>query len=147
MEVTFEQNIDQYDVIFNQENNEITVDILNETVIYESVFSELGEKGESGKSAYQIAVDNGFLGTEQQWIASLSVSQTHIKNEIPNGVINNSNTIFISQNNFIPESVEVFLNGLIQQKIIEFQTIGNNNITLTTSPTIGEIVLINYIKL
>lgn len=28
-------------------------------------------KGKDGKSAYQIAVDNGFVGTEQEWLASL----------------------------------------------------------------------------
>ncbi|WP_225388686.1 hypothetical protein, partial [Escherichia coli] len=26
---------------------------------------------EAGKSAYQIALDNGFVGTEAQWLASL----------------------------------------------------------------------------
>lgn len=30
-----------------------------------------GIKGEDGKSAYQIAVENGFVGTEAEWIASL----------------------------------------------------------------------------
>lgn len=30
-----------------------------------------GIKGEDGKSAYQIAVENGFLGTESEWLASL----------------------------------------------------------------------------
>lgn len=25
----------------------------------------------TGKSAYQVAVDNGFVGTEQEWLASL----------------------------------------------------------------------------
>ena len=28
-------------------------------------------KGEDGKSAYQIAVELGFVGTEEEWIASL----------------------------------------------------------------------------
>ena len=28
-------------------------------------------KGENGKSAYQIAVELGFVGTEEEWIASL----------------------------------------------------------------------------
>lgn len=28
-------------------------------------------QGPAGKSAYQIAVDNGFTGTEEQWLASL----------------------------------------------------------------------------
>ena len=30
-----------------------------------------GENGADGESAYQIAVDNGFEGTEQEWLASL----------------------------------------------------------------------------
>jgi len=28
-------------------------------------------KGQDGKSAYEIAIDNGFSGTEQEWIDSL----------------------------------------------------------------------------
>ena len=30
-----------------------------------------GEKGDDGKSAYQIALDHGFIGTESEWLASL----------------------------------------------------------------------------
>ena len=30
-----------------------------------------GDKGEPGDSAYQVAVNNGFEGTEQEWLASL----------------------------------------------------------------------------
>lgn len=30
-----------------------------------------GDKGDPGKSAYEIAVKNGYSGSEQQWIASL----------------------------------------------------------------------------
>lgn len=30
-----------------------------------------GEQGQDGKSAYQIAVENGYIGTEQEWLASL----------------------------------------------------------------------------
>ena len=32
---------------------------------------EQGETGADGKSAYQIAVDNGFTGTEEEWLTSL----------------------------------------------------------------------------
>lgn len=28
-------------------------------------------KGEDGKSAYQIALDNGFIGTEEEWLETL----------------------------------------------------------------------------
>lgn len=31
-----------------------------------------GLKGDNGKSAYEIAVENGFEGTEEEWLASLS---------------------------------------------------------------------------
>lgn len=30
-----------------------------------------GKPGPEGKSAYQVAVDNGFVGTQQEWLASL----------------------------------------------------------------------------
>ena len=30
-----------------------------------------GPKGDDGKSAYQIAVDEGYVGTESEWLASL----------------------------------------------------------------------------
>lgn len=34
-----------------------------------------GEAGHDGKSAYQVAVENGFEGTEEEWIASLKGPQ------------------------------------------------------------------------
>ena len=37
-----------------------------------------GEQGLVGKSAYQSAVDNGFVGTEAEWLASLVFSSTHV---------------------------------------------------------------------
>lgn len=30
-----------------------------------------GDKGNDGDSAYQVAVNNGFVGTQEQWLASL----------------------------------------------------------------------------
>lgn len=36
--------------------------------------ASLGFKGEQGDSAYQIAVKNGFNGTEKQWLATLGTS-------------------------------------------------------------------------
>jgi hypothetical protein len=37
-----------------------------------------GEQGLVGKSAYQSAVDNGFVGTEAEWLASLVFSSTQV---------------------------------------------------------------------
>lgn len=37
-----------------------------------------GRDGKDGKSAYQIAVEHGFVGTEQEWLDSLKVqSETY----------------------------------------------------------------------
>lgn len=30
-----------------------------------------GDEGDEGKSAYRVAVDNGFVGTEEEWLESL----------------------------------------------------------------------------
>lgn len=37
----------------------------------ESLRGARGQDGEDGKSAYQIAIANGFVGTEPEWLASL----------------------------------------------------------------------------
>lgn len=34
-----------------------------------------GIKGADGKSAYEIALENGFVGTQEEWLASLAGSQ------------------------------------------------------------------------
>lgn len=39
--------------------------------LQDRVFGVAGDKGDSGLSAYQIAVKNGFVGTEQEWLDSL----------------------------------------------------------------------------
>lgn len=36
-------------------------------------------KGEPGKSAYQVAVDNGFEGTEQEWLETLKADPTVVE--------------------------------------------------------------------
>lgn len=48
--------------------------------------TEKGDKGDPGKSAYQIALDNGFEGTEKQWLESLQTSAEEIKAYIDNQI-------------------------------------------------------------
>mgnify|MGYP000146101969 CR=1 FL=1 len=66
--------------------------------------------------------------------------------ETPSGTINGSNATFTSANDFIPESVAVFVNGLFQQRVTDFNTSGVRTITLAASPTAGEVVRINYTR-
>jgi hypothetical protein len=39
--------------------------------LYTQLLQKISEKGKDGKSAYQIAVENGFVGTETEWLESL----------------------------------------------------------------------------
>lgn len=84
---------------------------------------------------------------ETTLVDSNPISYTNfVSNEIPNGLINGSNTIFTSNYSFTPESVEVFNNGLKQLLIDEYNTSGTTTITLVNPPLTGETITINYIK-
>ena len=63
--------------------------ISNGTITYKIVGDQgpqgpQGPKGDTGKSAYQIAVDNGFVGTESEWLASLNVDISDLDNAVFN---------------------------------------------------------------
>ena len=47
---------------------------------------EKGQTGADGKSAYQIAIENGFEGTKAQWLASLKGEQGEIGPQGPQGM-------------------------------------------------------------
>jgi hypothetical protein len=64
MEVTIEQNITTYDVVFDQETTEFLVDIKNQIIVTETIIEQIGVQG---FSAYEIDVQNGFVGTEIEW--------------------------------------------------------------------------------
>ena len=55
-----------------------------------------GENGKPGESAYQIAVDNGYTGTQSQWLASLvgangaDGTRVYFVYSVPTGVISDS---------------------------------------------------------
>ena len=54
--------------------------ISNGTITYKIVGDQgpQGPKGDTGKSAYQIALDNGFVGTESEWLESLNGDLTEL---------------------------------------------------------------------
>ena len=43
---------------------------------------QLGWKGERGYSAYEIACQNGFIGTEKDWLAQLGTSAHFMKDSV-----------------------------------------------------------------
>ncbi len=64
--------------------------------------------------------------------------------EIPNGIVNGINSVFtIGFNTYIPETLQVFVNGVLQ-KITQDYTVSGINIMFNFSPQTGETLLINY---
>lgn len=90
----------------------------------------------------QIIQVKGFFPSPANNIVSNFVS-----NERPTGAIDGSNAIFTTQNQFIPESVKVKIEGYSLVKIRDFITIGNNTIQLMYSPLPNEIIETDYIKI
>ena len=86
----------------------ITKEQLTNTVgqIKEYVDSKAGTSGSAGKSAYEIAVDNGFVGTETEWLESLKGSDGK------NGKDGNSVTLITKDSN--ENIIFTFSNGQTQ---------------------------------
>jgi hypothetical protein len=74
-------------------------------------------------------------------------SANSVVGEIPAGLLNGSNATFTTANPFVAGTLEVFVNGLRQTIIADFNTSGNNTIQLTYSPNSSEVITVNYIKL
>lgn len=102
----------------------------------------VGPTGATGESAYQIAVDDGFVGTEAEWLASLvgatGPAEFHV--ETPSGTVNGTNTVFT-----LAETpggdVLVFLDGTLQQDGVDY-TISGDTITFTTAPSSGAVLTV-----
>ena len=54
------------------------IDITTYILAKKYVDHRITESGIAGKSAYEIAVDNGFQGTEQEWLESLQGKTPYI---------------------------------------------------------------------
>lgn len=63
---------------FEENNSAMAVELAENTTNkalafeeYRSIHGKDGADGKDGKSAYQIALDHGFVGSEEEWLASL----------------------------------------------------------------------------
>ena len=50
-------------------NKQITIE--NNTIYVGGISTDIKIEGKDGKSAYQIAVEHGYKGTEEEWIKSI----------------------------------------------------------------------------
>lgn len=82
-----------------------------------------------------------------QGITSLTINDgTKIYSEKTTGLVNGSNTIFNTAYSFIPESVEIFIEGIKLKVIDDYLTMGGNTIILQASPLQNESIMASYKK-
>ena len=68
MDLIVQETIENYNIIVNEDTEDISI-IVEETVINTNIFiEEIGIQGDRGLSNYEIAVKNGFVGTELEWL-------------------------------------------------------------------------------
>jgi len=68
---------------------------------------------------------------------------TSVANELPVGDINGENNSFRLNNSPYPDTEQVFLNGMLQRKGMDYSIYGNM-IVFNDSPKTGSIVICNY---
>ena len=67
-------------------------------------------------------------------------------NEAVTGTINGSNATFTTAFDFIPESIEIKVNGIMQKLSDDYTTSGAHTIQFVSSPVSGDKILISYTK-
>lgn len=106
----------------------------------------LGYKGERGYSAYEVAVQNGFIGTEQDFLATLGTS-SHFTEDSIIYVSTQGQTSFDLPSNYTSNSfIDVYVNGLrlnsneytINNSTKKINLVG---VTLTAGQTVEIVVL------
>ena len=71
-------------------------------------------------------------------------SGSFVIGETPSGAVNGSNATFTTAQIFVPESVQVFINGVSQTNAVDYTTSGTTTITLNVSPVSGDYIRVNY---
>lgn len=73
----------------------------------------LGFKGPRGYSAYEIAKQNGFVGTEEQWLASIGTVNNFSEDETVYTTTQDNESVFTLPSGYTSNSVlEVYLDGV-----------------------------------
>lgn len=66
--------------------------------------------------------------------------------EVPSGAIDGANATYTTAFSFIPETLEVYYNGVLQKPVNDYIASGGNTITFTFSPESPDTIMVNYIK-
>lgn len=90
----------------------------------------LGWKGERGYSAYEIAVQNGFIGSEKQWLATIGTTNSFTGKESIYTTLSDNESVFNLPSEYTSNSViDVYLDGVRLTNTM--YTIDTNSRTIT----------------
>lgn len=70
MKIIVNEIVKKYDVVVNQTTKQVNVNIVSQQKQFSVIISPLGKRGFVGLTNYEIAVKNGYLGTEAEWLES-----------------------------------------------------------------------------
>ena len=62
------------------------------------------------------------------------------------GLLNGINSVFTTNYDFIPETLIVFVNGLKQRQLVDYNTSGTRTVEFFVSPEIGDLISSRYSK-
>jgi hypothetical protein len=79
--------------------------------------------------------------------ANTSSGSSGFINEHLSGAVDGSNATYSTSRPFVPETVQVYINGLLQEPVVDFQTTGNDTIHLSESPLPTDKLLVSYLKI
>jgi hypothetical protein len=77
-----------------------------------SLRGALAHKGERGYSAYEVAVRNGFIGTEQDWLATLGTASHFTEESIIHTSTANQTSFSLPDSYTSNSFIDVYVNGL-----------------------------------
>lgn len=86
------------------------------------------------------------LERKLQKLEIYGVGKFFVPPEVPTGAINGSNTVFTVSADFVTGSTMVFLDGSLQTLGTDYTETDKDEITFTTAPTGGSVVLVAYKK-
>lgn len=104
--VEFHETIENVSISFVEITDNVSIEITETIEVLTIEFQELGVPGVIGMSNYEIAIKNGFIGTEVEWLDSLR------ENSIPDFIqLTPSNTWIVNHNSGKKRSLELFTVG------------------------------------
>lgn len=106
---------------------------------------ELGLVTKDGR-AVKAKMGPGYWNDLEYFIDPTTDSPQFVFGETPAGVVDGQNATFTTEFDFVPESVMVWLNGMLQQRPGDLNTSGARTILFSVSPHADDQIVTSYLR-